>query len=285
MQRATAAQRRRYRHVVYLREPRRAERVRDLRPDRRRPHRAQQLELVVQRSRRRSHPQRPHELRGQGRRRGLRPRLRARRRSPHGRDHRELLRCVRYVQRLDRATDARLQPHLHLRPEDVHKRLDTLLPDHRPRPGQGREGDQLRADGGGLLSDDACFWRRARQSRRARNRPVRIYWGALRRHENSHRETPPLEGDTSTGGTLAILGVMRTGHSRGVSVLEIILVVAVLGIMLAVGFPRLVTPAARMYANDVKAQLEQARYEAIKRNAPVAVVYDWRSTVPSHTKA
>ncbi len=78
---------------------------------------------------------------------------------------------------------------------------------------------------------------------------------------------------------------MRTGHSRGVSVLEIILVVAVLGIMLAVGFPRLVTPAARMYANDVKAQLEQARYEAIKRNAPVAVVYDWRSTVPSHTKA
>ena len=48
---------------------------------------------------------------------------------------------------------------------------------------------------------------------------------------------------------------MRTGHSRGVSVLEIILVVAVLGIMLAVGFPRLVTPAARMYANDVKAQL------------------------------
>lgn len=67
---------------------------------------------------------------------------------------------------------------------------------------------------------------------------------------------------------------MRTGHSRGVSVLEIILVVAVLGIMVAVGFPRLVTPAARMYANDVKAQLEQARYEAIKRNAPVAVVYD-----------
>src|SRR5690606_11527963 len=37
------------------------------------------------------------------------------------------------------------------------------------------------------------------------------------------------------------------------------------------------TPGSRMFANDVKAQLEQARYEAIKRNAPVAVVLD-RST-------
>src|SRR5690606_41804241 len=83
------------------------------------------------------------------------------------------------------------------------------------------------------------------------------HYGGMRIHIEKR---PPLEGDTSTGGTLAILGVMRTGHSRGVSVLEIILVVAVLGILLAVGFPRLVTTVARVYANDGKAPVGPARY-------------------------
>jgi len=61
---------------------------------------------------------------------------------------------------------------------------------------------------------------------------------------------------------------------HGFSVIEMLIAVAIAGILLAVGVVNLQAPAARLFANDVKAQLEQARFEAIRRNAPVAVVWE-----------
>src|SRR5690554_2039477 len=73
---------------------------------------------------------------------------------------------------------------------------------------------------------------------------------------------------------------VRTGHVSlgacliGFTALETVLVVAILGILLAVGFVAFRTPGPRHFANDLKAQLQEAKYEAVKRNAPVAVVWD-----------
>ena len=61
---------------------------------------------------------------------------------------------------------------------------------------------------------------------------------------------------------------------HGLTVIEMLIAVAIAGILLAIGVVNLQAPAARLFANDLKAQLEQARFEAIKRNAPVAVVWD-----------
>lgn len=64
-------------------------------------------------------------------------------------------------------------------------------------------------------------------------------------------------------------------HGRyGFSVLEMLIAVAIAGILLAIGVVNLRAPAARLFANDLKAQIEQARFEAIRRNAPVAVRWE-----------
>ena len=60
----------------------------------------------------------------------------------------------------------------------------------------------------------------------------------------------------------------------GFTVIEMMLVVAIIGILLAVGFVQLRAPSTRLFANDLKAQLQQAKFEAVKRNAPVAVAWD-----------
>lgn len=67
---------------------------------------------------------------------------------------------------------------------------------------------------------------------------------------------------------------MRRPSVSGFSLIELIVVLAMLGTILAIGAPRLSTPGVRMYANDVKALIEQARFEAIKRSMPVAVVFN-----------
>lgn len=62
---------------------------------------------------------------------------------------------------------------------------------------------------------------------------------------------------------------------HGFSILELIGVIAIVGILVALAAPRLSSvPAANLYANSVASQLQQARFEAIKRNRPVAVVWD-----------
>ena len=60
-------------------------------------------------------------------------------------------------------------------------------------------------------------------------------------------------------------------NQRGISLLEMLIVLAVAAVLLAIGAVWIQPPAARAFANDVKAQIEQARYEAVKRSVPVAV--------------
>ena len=66
-------------------------------------------------------------------------------------------------------------------------------------------------------------------------------------------------------------GIRRT---RGFTLLELILAIAVIAILASIGASRFVAPEARLYANDVRALVQQARYEAIKRNVPIAVLWN-----------
>ena len=50
--------------------------------------------------------------------------------------------------------------------------------------------------------------------------------------------------------------------------------IAIVGILLSIGYTQLRSPDARLFANDVKAIIHQARYEAIKRNRPVAIAWE-----------
>lgn len=61
---------------------------------------------------------------------------------------------------------------------------------------------------------------------------------------------------------------------HGFTVIEMLIAVAIAGILLAIGVVNLQAPSARLFANDLKAQIEQARFEAIRRNAPVAVRWE-----------
>lgn len=55
------------------------------------------------------------------------------------------------------------------------------------------------------------------------------------------------------------------------SVIEVLIVLAILGILLAIAIPNLRPPAAQLAANSVQAFVQQARFEAIRLNAEVAV--------------
>lgn len=65
-----------------------------------------------------------------------------------------------------------------------------------------------------------------------------------------------------------------TRERRGFSLIELLIVLAVVGTLLAVGFVAVRPPASRVYANDVRALIQQARFEAVKLNVPVAIVWD-----------
>lgn len=73
--------------------------------------------------------------------------------------------------------------------------------------------------------------------------------------------------------------VIRT--RAGFTLLELLLVLGIMGILMGVGFTALRPPSAYLFANDLKAMIQQARFEAIKRNVPVAVV--WNSTDQTFT--
>ncbi len=61
---------------------------------------------------------------------------------------------------------------------------------------------------------------------------------------------------------------------QGFSLLEILVVIAALGIILSVTLGVFRAPSSRLYANDVNALLQQARFQAIKHDEAVAVVWD-----------
>jgi prepilin-type N-terminal cleavage/methylation domain-containing protein len=64
-----------------------------------------------------------------------------------------------------------------------------------------------------------------------------------------------------------------TSARCGFSLIELLIVIAILGILLALAFS-LRAPVASVFARDVQALYQQARLEAVKRNRPVAVVWD-----------
>lgn len=67
----------------------------------------------------------------------------------------------------------------------------------------------------------------------------------------------------------------------GFTLLELLIVIGIMGILMAVGIPMLRPPSAYLFATDLKAMIQQARFEAIKRNRPVAVV--WNSSNQTYT--
>lgn len=75
------------------------------------------------------------------------------------------------------------------------------------------------------------------------------------------------------------LDSMRRLH--GVTMLEMLLIIAILGILIASTAPLLQPPAAALFANDLRIAIQQARHEAIRRNRPVAIV--WTSADQSFT--
>lgn len=56
--------------------------------------------------------------------------------------------------------------------------------------------------------------------------------------------------------------------------IEALIALGILGIIVGIGAARFTPNSARAYANDLQALFQQARFESIKRNAPVAVVWD-----------
>jgi prepilin-type N-terminal cleavage/methylation domain-containing protein len=73
----------------------------------------------------------------------------------------------------------------------------------------------------------------------------------------------------------------RHFNNQGFTLIEMLIVIAILGILMALGVARIRPPEARLFANSLKAQVVQAKIEAIKRNRPVSVL--WNSTARSFT--
>lgn len=60
----------------------------------------------------------------------------------------------------------------------------------------------------------------------------------------------------------------------GFTLIELLITISIMGIFMAIGVPMLRPPSSYLFANDVKAMIQQGRYEAIKRNTPVAVAWN-----------
>ena len=88
---------------------------------------------------------------------------------------------------------------------------------------------------------------------------------------------------------MVTFAAMRRLHDRraGFTVIEMVLVLAVLGVLLSVGGLSMRTPAARTAANATQSFVQQARFEAVKTNRPVVVrvLQDGRGMSASRTSA
>lgn len=61
---------------------------------------------------------------------------------------------------------------------------------------------------------------------------------------------------------------------QGLTIIELLVVIAVLGVLLSVSVTFINPPNTRVFAGEVKAAASQSRYEAVKRNRPVAFTWD-----------
>ncbi len=68
---------------------------------------------------------------------------------------------------------------------------------------------------------------------------------------------------------------MGNGYAkRGISMVELLVAIAIIGILAVLIATRLRTPSVRAAANEFRAVLQQSRLESVKRNRPVSVVWD-----------
>ena len=63
-------------------------------------------------------------------------------------------------------------------------------------------------------------------------------------------------------------------RERGLTAVEIIVALAILGILVGVGAARMSPSPARLAANTVQATVQQAKFESIRRNRPLVVILD-----------
>ena len=80
--------------------------------------------------------------------------------------------------------------------------------------------------------------------------------------------------------------------SSGFSLIEILIVLAIVGVLLGLSSVIFRPPSVRVFANDLSHQIQQGRFEALKRNRPVSVIYNgtsfetrWDSSSPTVTAA
>lgn len=66
----------------------------------------------------------------------------------------------------------------------------------------------------------------------------------------------------------------RSRALHGFTVIEALIGIAILAVLLGIGAMQLRTRSATAYARDLRSLVQQARFEAIKRNAPVAVIWN-----------
>ena len=78
------------------------------------------------------------------------------------------------------------------------------------------------------------------------------------------------------GPTTSNRSVFRTrdGPRLGLTLVELLVVLALLGVLLSLGAFLVPPPSAAVFARDAQSLYQQARLEAVKRNRPVAVVWD-----------
>lgn len=66
----------------------------------------------------------------------------------------------------------------------------------------------------------------------------------------------------------------RDRSRGGVTLVELLIVLAIVGILFSLGAFLVPPPSAAVFARDAQSLYQQARLEAVKRNRPVAVVWD-----------
>jgi prepilin-type N-terminal cleavage/methylation domain-containing protein len=66
-------------------------------------------------------------------------------------------------------------------------------------------------------------------------------------------------------------GDMKSRH--GFTLIEMLVVIAVLGVFIAIAAVNLRMPSAQLMTNDLQAFISQARLQAVKHNRPVAVTW------------
>lgn len=72
-------------------------------------------------------------------------------------------------------------------------------------------------------------------------------------------------------GSVSFRQPTAVANETGMTLIEILVVLGVLAILFGIAAPNLRTPPARIAANSVTAFLQQAKFEAIKRNRPILV--------------